>query len=109
MANTFDMSIQLKDLVFFREIPALLGITPVYARQLCCPPGGVSGDWFREVAFAKPRVVTASGIRIWWRSDLEVWAMDARRRANFADQRRVPLLDDRALADKMLGRAPRAR
>lgn len=109
MNNLRDLSISLRDLVFFLEMPGILGVSQNYARNLCAPPKGKNAAYFHKLDFPAPRLVLPSGIRIWWRADVERWAFDARRRGGYGVRRNVPILDDRALADAMLGRVPRAR
>jgi hypothetical protein len=109
MNNPREMSISLKDLVFFREMPVLLGVSDNYAKNLCAPPNGKNAAYFHKLDFPAARLVLPSGIRVWWRTDVERWAFEARRRGGYGVRRNVAILDDRALADRILGRAPRAR
>lgn len=90
--------------MFFREIPALLGIADSYAQILVKIPPSKKYDYLATYDFPKPWITSEDGIRMWRRDDLERWAADARRKRNFASKHFAPLLDDAALADRLLGR-----
>lgn len=102
--------IQLKDVVFFEELPALLGISRDYARKLCRPPKGVNRGWYEKCPFPDPFYVSPSGIRVWFVRDIERWASTVR--LKHTRRRRMSvgstLLDRGEIADQLLGRCRRS-
>lgn len=100
-------NLPLSRVAFCREIPALLGISEIYAKQLISPPRTEAAKRFREMNFPKPFYTSRSGVRVWWVRDLEKWAADVRRmRRRFGPaQIGSTLLDRPELADQILGRS----
>lgn len=100
-------SIPLNRVAFFKELPALLGVSKIYVYLLVSPPKTQGGDKFRAINFPKPFYTTQSGVRIWWVSDLERWLSDVRRnrQLHYVPRFRSTLLDRPELADYLLGRS----
>ena len=100
-------NLPLNRVAFHRELPALLGISDVYARQIVNPPRTQSGEKYRAMRFPKPFFTSRSGVRVWWVSDLEKWASDVRRnrRQRYVAQIGSTLLDRPDVAEKLLGRS----
>lgn len=107
MIHTFDAHIggvSLRDVVFFEELPALLGVSRVYVRQLVKPPKGAGYDRFRVMKFPEPFFVSRSGVRVWRVRDVERWVLSirAKRRAGGVSLG-LGLLDP-MVRDRLLGR-----
>lgn len=97
-------AIRLRDVCFFFELPVLLGTSVDYVRKCIDPPNSVNGDWYRAHLFPRPFYVSPSGIRCWWRKDVESWALTIRaKRTGARKGRGIPLLDSPELVDELLG------
>lgn len=109
MISTNEMrlaNVPLSSVAFYKELPALLGISNVYVRLLINCPSTEAGDKFRALKFPKPFFTTRSGVRLWWVKDLESWASGIRRRKGSGnDWIGSTLLDRPELADMLLGRS----
>lgn len=99
-------NVPLNSVAFYRELPALLGISKIYVALLVNPPRTEAGDKFRALKFPKPFFTTRSGVRLWWVKDLEVWASHVRRQKQHRNSwMGSTLLDRPELADMLLGRS----
>ena len=65
--------IPLDRLVFFHELPDLLGYSFPYVRRLVTPPRTEKSREYAESRFPIPRLRTPAGIRAWDLEKIEVW------------------------------------
>jgi hypothetical protein len=106
MIHTFDAlfgSISLRDIVFFEELPSLLGVSRVYVRQLVKPPRGVAYDRFRSLKFPEPFFVSRSGVRVWRVRDVERWVLGIRAKRRSGGVTLGLGLLDPMVRDRLLG------
>jgi hypothetical protein len=95
----------LRDLVFYRELPVLLGVSEDYIGKLLHCPRGENHDLYVRMRLPKPFWVLPGGIRVWRLRDIEVWALTRRIHEDFGRGRVIPLLDEPEIASRALGRA----
>ena len=104
MYSTKRLNIALKDVVFFRELPVILGISEDYAKRLARPTKGVKHAYLRSFGFPRPIMVSQGGIRVWKYAEIEAWALSMRMKGRFGIKMEVPILDDPDSASRALGR-----
>lgn len=109
MLHTFDghlKNVALSSVAFFDELPALLGVSRVYARQLSSARLKRSSKVFRDLSFPDPFFVSESGVRVWWVRDIESWCLRirSRRRTLNGSGLGSSLIDRVWIADEILGR-----
>lgn len=109
MLHTFDghlRGVALSSVAFFDELPALLGVSRVYCRQLVCVSLATKNARFNDLKFPDPFFVSESGVRVWWVRDLESWCLRvrARRRTLNGAGLGSSLIDRVWVADEILGR-----
>lgn len=73
-------SIPLDRVVFFHELPDLLGYSFPYIRRLVTPPGTEASKEFRLAGFPRPILRTPAGIRVWDLERIEAWHAGRRSR-----------------------------
>lgn len=108
MLDTFDYrfgSVPLCSVVFFDELPVVLGVSAGYVRRLVSGSLASCDPVFARLAFPKPWFVSSSGVRVWRVRDLESWVLGVRSRRSRGgvDSFGGLLLERRALANKVLG------
>lgn len=82
MLDTFDShfrNVALCDVVFFSELPVLLGVSPGYVRRLVSGGLAESDPVYKRLGFPDPWFVSGSGVRVWRLRDLEAWVLAVRR------------------------------
>lgn len=109
MLHTFDghlHNVALSSVAFFDELPALLGVSRVYVRQLCSVGLKSSSRVFGDLSFPDPFFVSESGVRVWWVRDLESWCLKVRSRRRTLNGAGLgsSLIDRVWIADEILGR-----
>lgn len=109
MLHTFDghlSSVALSRVAFFDELPALLGVSRAYARQLSSASIKKNVKAFRDLNFPDPFFVSESGVRVWWVRDLEDWCLRVRSKRRTLNGAGLgsSLIDRVWIADEILGR-----
>ncbi len=96
--------IPLKDVVFLNELPVLLGVTKDYVWKLTNPPQGVNRHAYEKQRFPSPFYSSPSGIRVWFRKDVERWALGLRlKRTGQRKRVGIPLLDSPNTISELFG------
>jgi hypothetical protein len=96
--------IKLSDVCFYTELPVLLGVSAEYVRHLCRPPKGEHGAWYEAARFPLPFHTSPSGIRVWFRKDIERWALGLRlKRTGIRKKTGIPLLDSPNTINELFG------
>lgn len=109
MLHTFDghlKNVALSSVVFFDELPALLGVSRAYVRQLACTSLRRKNAVFKQMNFPDPFFVSESGVRVWWVRDIESWCLRIRSRRRTLNGAGLgsSLIDRVWIADEILGR-----
>lgn len=98
------VGIPLRDVCFYEELPVLLGVSAEYVRHLCKPSDTEHGAWYKKQNFPLPFHVSPSGIRVWFRKDIERWALGLRlKRTGIRRKTGIPLLDSPATINELFG------
>lgn len=78
----------LTDIVFREELAHALGVTEHYIKHICVPR---PERHYANLKLPPPRYTMPSGIRCWYRADIELWAAEVKRRSRTTAGRELRL------------------